>query len=282
MPFNLLILPFLGGYIFVRFWNYTRIHMLRDDKDRIIIRASLAGLVSLCIAFALSIAARHLFPCGSYSICVSEVWRDNVPFEYSDVAIIAFVLAATAWKPLNYKWYDREDEIHRAIEEDADPLEMMLKRSKDEQITVAITMTNEKVYVGMVSQQFNPATPTTNIGLFPLQSGYRDPLTKQLHLKIDYSRATNRIGKELDTVTKRINSLRDQRAQQIENDPNSDTTQIDKRLANSTRKFDRLERTSGLFLVVLPVSQIASANFYDAYVYEKYFRKPLEASTTAS
>jgi hypothetical protein len=62
MPFNLLLIPLMGGYIFVRFWHYSKISILRADKDRLLIRASIAGFFSLGLAFALSILSKLFGP----------------------------------------------------------------------------------------------------------------------------------------------------------------------------------------------------------------------------
>ncbi len=116
MPFNLLLIPLLGGYIFVRFWNYTKIPMLRADKDRILIRASLAGFFSLIPAFLLSIYVPQLIPCSSDQYCLYRWWAKNLPFEYSGVSVIAFCISSTGWWFLN-RVYGREKAVDHAIDE---------------------------------------------------------------------------------------------------------------------------------------------------------------------
>ncbi|MBV9215940.1 MAG: hypothetical protein JO053_07155, partial [Acidobacteria bacterium] len=172
IPFNLLILPFLGGYVFIRCWNVTRIFILRADKDRIIIRSALTGLILTFIAYAITIFYPQYFPCVEGRFCIQRWWEVNVPFEYSGVSFIAFWLGALGWLPLNLFWR-RQAAVNRAIRVDADPLEGVLKRSKDETLSLAITMANDKVYIGFVTHQFNPVLPTNFISMIPLQSGYR-------------------------------------------------------------------------------------------------------------
>jgi len=233
---------------------------MRSDKERIIIRSSLAGFVALAIAWTSSVVGSFLFPCSSYSFCIPTFWNRLVPFEHSGIAVTAFTIASLAWIPLNrLGGLTREDQINRAIEEDADPLEMMLKRSKDEGLAVAITMVNEKVYIGQVVHIFNPATPTNNIGLLPLQSGYRDPDTKQMHLTVDYAVTMQKIRNELDCVDARIRELEAQNG----NDPE---------LELAKKKFQTLEHTIGMFSLVIPVRQIASAHIFDSAVHAKYFQ----------
>lgn len=289
IPFNLLILPFLGGYIFVRFFNYFRIHTLRSDKERIVIRSSVAGLAALTAAWAFSLIGAWILPCENFSFCIPTIWGQLVPFEHSGIAVTAFIIASMSWYPLN-KWkgsrlwplnhipsFDREDQINRAISDDADPLEMMLKRSKDEGCALALTMTNEKVYIGRVVHPFNPATPTTYVGLLPLQSGYRDPETKQMHLRIDYSLTMKSITEELDEIAVKIKNLETKQTEYKNASLPAKVRSLDEPLSKARDSFDELKRIIGLFSLVIPVGKIASAHVFDSGVHAKYFQ-PTKAS----
>lgn len=284
IPFNLLILPFLGGYIFVRFWNHSRVHTIRSDKERIFVRCSLAGFAALIIAWISAVIGERIFPCSAYSFCIPTIWNEAVPFENSGIAFAAFVIASTAWFPLN-KWkgsnlpilrripsFDREVQINRAISEDADAFEMMLKRSKDEGLALAITMTNEKVYIGKVVHPFNPATPTKNIGLLPLQSGYRDPRTKRMYLTVDYSLTMQAITEELDAAANQIDELQIKRSAYIDEGLPAKAVSLDEALSEAKATFERLECIIGLFSLVVPVDKIASTHIFDSEVHAKYFR----------
>lgn len=271
IPYTIFILPFLGGYIFVRFWNFTRINTLRADKDRTVIRSSIAGLSSVIFVYFLHIIGSYFIPCRDSGLCIPTIWKSIAPFDNLGIPIAAFLVAATAWFPLNRWWFDQEREINRAINQDADPLEMMLKRAKDESLAVSITMVNEKVYIGAVTQPFNPVTPTTNIQLVPLQSGHRDPETKEMHLTINYSKTIELITKELDTVAAKIKELEGRRAGSLKDDVNKDVSKIESNLENQKKEFERLETTIGLFVLVIPVNQIASANIFDSDVHTRYF-----------
>lgn len=265
----MLLLPLLGGYIFVRFWNYTRIHVLRSDKDRLIIRASLAGLSALILAYAGGIIGTILFPCQNYSFCIAAWWNRNIPFEYSGVSVTAFMIAATAWIPLN--WYFTQDrEIDRAIKEDADPMELLLKRAQDDNIAVSITMNNGKIYIGFVTHKFNPATPTKSIGIFPLQSGCRESDTKRMNLTTNYSQTYEQIGKELDALSIKIEQLENEKQKFIEKD-SAQVTDLDEKLKNLDSEWNSLIHILDRFELTIPTSQIASISFFDKDVHAKYF-----------
>jgi hypothetical protein len=47
MPFNLLLLPLLGGFIFFSHWNRTAFFALRQDRERLLFYSSLWGIVFL-------------------------------------------------------------------------------------------------------------------------------------------------------------------------------------------------------------------------------------------
>jgi len=51
MPYNILLLPLLGGFLFINFWDRTRWHARRAEKDRLLIFAALAGLLCLNLSY---------------------------------------------------------------------------------------------------------------------------------------------------------------------------------------------------------------------------------------
>lgn len=260
----MLLLPLLGGYIFVRFCNHTKIHILRSDKDRLLIRASIIGLFSLILAFAIHLLFKWLFPCSSYKICLTQIWKENIPFEYLDISLIAFFIGATFWYPFNF-YYTNNYEIDRAIKEDANPLELLLKRAQDETIAVLITMVNHKVYMGLITHQFNPATPTSHIGIFPLKSGYRDVATKAVTIGVNYTTTYQSILDDIESLAEKIEVIEiNSQFATIKGNQDSDYWTL-------IERWEHLEDTINLFEVVIPTSQIASISYYDDEVYTKYF-----------
>jgi NADH:ubiquinone oxidoreductase subunit 4 (subunit M) len=51
MPFNVLLLPLLGGFALVTRWNYTRYRTKRYSGERLIFYAAIAGIFLLVAAF---------------------------------------------------------------------------------------------------------------------------------------------------------------------------------------------------------------------------------------
>jgi hypothetical protein len=170
------------------------------------------------------------------------------------------------------KRFNRQVQIERAIREDNDALELMLLRARNEELAVAITLTNEKVYVGKITQLFNPVTPTNHIGLIPLSSGFRDATTKEMELTIDYSATISQIAKKLDLAKKRIFKLEEKRSHALKDDLEADAARIDHRLEVETKWRIKLEKSINMFLLIVPTSQIMSAYFFDSEIYTTYFK----------
>lgn len=51
MPFNVLLLPLLGGYIFITYWHRTRFSARRYTGERLLFHAALAGVIFLILSF---------------------------------------------------------------------------------------------------------------------------------------------------------------------------------------------------------------------------------------
>ncbi|MGI8617514.1 MAG: hypothetical protein ACR2L6_00290 [Gemmatimonadaceae bacterium] len=54
MPFNVLLLPLLGGYVFITKWNKTRFDAKRYSGERLIFHAAIAGVAFLIVAYLLT------------------------------------------------------------------------------------------------------------------------------------------------------------------------------------------------------------------------------------
>ena len=199
MPYNLFILPLLGGYLFLRYWNPTRYHALRAEKERLLLMAALPGLASLVISFAIVKGLEAKFPCSEWpnTPCFPAWWRANVPFPYVGTSLLAFLLGATTWAPWNLIC-KREIAINKVIEKDRVPFELLLKKAQDEAKTVAVTMANGKIYIGFVTHLFNPALPTRFIQILPTKSGYRDEKTKTFEFTTPYLEALDSIDKDFE------------------------------------------------------------------------------------
>lgn len=120
MPFNLLLLPLLGGYIFARKYYRTRYSALRSENHRLLFLAAQYGLLFLGVAATVRgiwTILRYLYPPLTF---VNNMWHIFFPFDFSGTAILALLIGATSWKYFNRK-IDSDNEVDNAIREKGDP-----------------------------------------------------------------------------------------------------------------------------------------------------------------
>lgn len=189
MPFNVLLLPLLGGYVFISQWNRTRFDTRRYSGERLLLHAALAGVWFLLIAFVLTRLVIVLGP-ATYGW-----WRELVPFEYTGTSFLAFLLGATAWYPLNER-YDREEEALRTVEKWGNDLEMLLLRSLRKTEQLSISLASGKVYVGFVTSAVDASFDRKHMKLLPTVSGYRDPATRELMVTHEYAEVYQQLMKD--------------------------------------------------------------------------------------
>lgn len=224
MPFNVLLLPLLGGYIFITNWNRTRFTSKRYSGERLIFHAAIAGVLFLILAFLIARGIAHWTP------ALHTEWKQMVPFPWAGTSLLAFVLGAATWIPLN-RLHSRDTEARRAIGEWNDYLEMLLLRATREVKQVSITIKSGKVYVGYITRNFDPAFERKYVTVLPMASGFRDPDTQELILTTDYARVYQQMILEDNAF---------------------------------------LLRGADDFHIVIPVSEIQSANIFDPFAYQLF------------
>lgn len=227
MPFNVLLLPLLGGYLFLTRWNRTRFSTKRYSGERLIFHSAVAGVALLCISFILVQTLIGLVP-RAYA-----GWSEIVPFNYTGTSFGAFLLGCVAWWPLNKWWYPEEEERRRVIREWGNHLEELFEEAIQGTRQVALSMKSGKVYVGFPTDNIDPAYDRKYVYLLPVSSGYRDPETQTMVLTTGYE-------------------------------------EVYLQLADGDIDFDPES-----FKIVLPVSEINSANWFDPRAY-RLFNPPEE------
>lgn len=180
MPFNLLLLPLLGGYLFISKCNKTLFDSKRHSGQRLLIESAVWGLIFLIIAHITSKILIATFP------AFYEWWKWFVPFRHSGVAFGAFLIGVFSW-PIVNRFSSRRDEQKKAIEKWNDYLEIILDQALENTKQLMITLKNGKVYIGFVLWPFNPEYDRKYIFILPTVSGYRDKDTHELELTTQYT-----------------------------------------------------------------------------------------------
>jgi hypothetical protein len=187
MPFNLLLLPLLGGFVFISKCNRFKFVALRLDGYRLLFHASVAGVGFLVLAKVfLVLITLPVLTHPTLFDGFGRWWRSTIPFSHLGVSILACVIGSTLWWPLNRWCFLKDKEAERAAEMKGDPLELFLRRVVDETRPVLLTLKSGKVYVGVVTSQSSPAVQIDSIRLLPGRSGYRDRDTRTVSFTTDY------------------------------------------------------------------------------------------------
>ena len=72
MPFDVLLLPLLGGYIFISSWNCTRFDAKRYSGQRLLFHSAIAGVGLLGSSYGILLVTRRI-------PVAYEVWDSLVP-----------------------------------------------------------------------------------------------------------------------------------------------------------------------------------------------------------
>ncbi|MDX6531417.1 MAG: hypothetical protein QOH41_3707 [Blastocatellia bacterium] len=186
MPFNLLLLPLLGGFIFFSHWNRTAFFAKRQDKERLLLYSSLWGVLFLILSFLISI----LMPYSDWLTGLRHWWAYNTPpIPFSGISSFALALGVAGPFVLNRLWpfsriWNSQKEGERAIEKYGSQLEKLLYRALIQEKRVMLTLKNGKVYIGRITISLTPQEDR-NLMLLPSKSGYRDAM-QRLMLTTDY------------------------------------------------------------------------------------------------
>lgn len=237
MPFNLLLFPLLAGFIFVTFWNRTKIRAARYEGYRLIFYSSIWGAVFLFLSILLlQIPYIGTFLDGLMSFYFEPFYSR---YEGFDLAFVSFILGSVSWLPLNFI-FRREREYAQAVKLFGSRFEKLLLRAIQNNSMVAVTLSNRKVYIGYVLEDINPENDRAFLTLFPMLSGYRS-------------------GEDLSvTITTNYAEI----YQELMEDPN-----------NQEGRFSIIKAYD--FRICIKASDIVSINGYDTSIYNHFFKKSM-------
>lgn len=183
MPWNLLLLPLLGGFLFLRFCYYYNIRLQRYENYRLVFEAAACG-VGMAILGRLTAWVLHWTEAGAY---FQRFCRELAPWDYFGTSLLAFVWGPSLAMLVNW----RVEEVRAkdlAIEQAGDDLLALTIDAMDKSEAIMLTLDSRKVYVGFVWQSPNLRTGMNHILLLPAVSGYRDEKTMEVEFTTNYVR----------------------------------------------------------------------------------------------
>jgi hypothetical protein len=264
-PLNLLLLPLLGGFVFVSKWYVTRYYTLRSDGYRLVFAASIAGAAFLflaCVVIAI-VSALPIYP------RIGILWHAVIEPAHSGKAVLAFLMGMALWWPANKLggWVDSLSDraaVERAISHKQDPLEMLLRRAMGSKSEVSLALKTGEIYVGRLCRNFNPAFPMESVGIIPSFKGHRNKKNFKFTRDMDYEEARKALGDTLKLkVQARLNEEMSKRAEELHKNPVKDPLASATELLSRVRAIINREEDLQRYEVVLPVAEILSVNIYD-------------------
>lgn len=181
----LLLLPLLGGYIFLSVFYYTKFQHSRIETQRLIFHSVIIGLF---LMFFASYFDNYILK--KYFLNFREYLGSLVPIEIVNLNFLVLTFLASPiiattlniiiptnimmWKVI-HKWGDEFEKLYY----------LSINEKDFSKKLVMLTMDNGKVYIGYILRLTKPLL-SQQIELIPIISGYRTEDTKKVVLTTPY------------------------------------------------------------------------------------------------
>ncbi len=183
VKFDLLLLPLIGGYIFLITSYFTKFYHQRLDRQRLIFNSVIAGvLISIIGLYLNELLKTECF------ICFRKFFKFIIPLQYDGltVSFYIFLISYPLAKIVN-KLFPKNIALYWNIQKWGDEFEKLFWDSLgDENNILMITTKSNKVYVGYLINVSEPLK-NSHITILPSMSGYRDKETQVFKITTDYT-----------------------------------------------------------------------------------------------
>ena len=181
MPYNLFLLPLIGGFLFVHFAHYFRFAAQRLDGYRLLFQSAIAGIALSALARSTDLLI-GLSPLGP---SVQKFWYKFSPFDYSATSALSLLLGPATAVLLN-QFIGKQKAKDIEIRQRGNSLIKLLHRAEKEKRLISITLDIRKWYVGWVAESPNLDPQELYFRLLPFISGYRDKDTLETRRTVFY------------------------------------------------------------------------------------------------
>jgi hypothetical protein len=189
MPYNLLLLPLMGGFLFFYTTHLLRFYAQRLDGYKLLFFVAIAGTCLAATARFIVVVLTRM-PIGA---AIENWWRIFSPFPYSGASALAFVLGPLLAVAVNL-FIGRRKAKDLAIRRHGNALLQLLHRAEREKLLISITLASRKWYVGWVAESLNLRADEKYFQLLPFTSGYRDKDTLETYRTVFYEDALTSDG----------------------------------------------------------------------------------------
>lgn len=192
MPWNALILPLVGGFLFYSQCNRTKYNSSRSDGQRLILESALWGVYLLIGSYVVVRALSIFVP------TIQVWWRYIVVYPAIGAPAGALLLGMFLPHLLNLYWQEAAENT-RSYKSFSDYFGSLLFQAQLDDRPAAIDLRGGKVYVGKVIECNSPGRHDGggSILIQPLLSGFRSRLRHELILTTDYTRRIQEITGEV-------------------------------------------------------------------------------------
>ena len=175
MNLTLLLMPLIGGYVFLSSWNFTKFKTISDSGYRLFFKSAFFGVILL-------IVSNLILSTVNGSMAVESIRKFVVPIGFELESVLALVLGWVLPIALNFfsnaDFHSKEEAKNRG-----DQLFLAVRESLLDVELVELSMANGKVYIGFpVGMHLNDEY----VKIDPYASGYRDLKTKVLRITLKY------------------------------------------------------------------------------------------------
>lgn len=195
MPYNLLLLPLLGGFLFFFTAHLFRFGAQRLEGYKLLFQSAIAGVVLSFVArlIVLGIATTYV------GVQLEARWQVFSPFVFSATSALSMVLGPLAAIVLNFFIpTDKAKEIE--VRRNGNPLILLLYRAAKERFLISVTMDSRKWYVGWVVESPSLLPQERYFRLLPYMSGYRDKDTLETFRTVFYEDVLETPGVDADEL----------------------------------------------------------------------------------
>lgn len=186
MPYNLLLLPLMGGFLLIHITHLFRFNAQRLDGYRLLFQSAVAG-TCLSVLARSTVLLIELTPFGPFT---KDLWNRFSPFAYSGTSAIAFILGPVLAVVVNI-FIGKEEAKHIELRTHGDLLMRLFQRAVDEKLLLSVTLDTRKWYVGWVAESPSLDPRDSYFRLLPLFSGFRDPETLETFRTVFYEEVLN-------------------------------------------------------------------------------------------
>ena len=177
----LLLLPALGGYLFLTHCNATRDSIQVTSGYHVVFRSAVAGIVLFAVCRPLALLVNHLCP------EISAVWRSLFQIAYSGTAALTVLFGAISPPLINF-FINRMEARRRTAARSSDRVGLIIDRALNTNSLVQVSLNDRKVYTGRpLHRAFDARLHDGDLILIPLWSTHRQIDTLEPQAPTNYA-----------------------------------------------------------------------------------------------